>query len=100
MMVRTLRTRCLRNVVTGSRNIELFIMVNHLPTLPSSMKDSMSRSLYRLRRRKKKRLEDEEKAKEKEKKKKDKKKGKKKKKKKDDSEKGPQVAKFGPTEVI
>uniref|UniRef100_A0A7S3TEG7 Uncharacterized protein n=1 Tax=Strombidinopsis acuminata TaxID=141414 RepID=A0A7S3TEG7_9SPIT len=48
----------------------------------------------------KKRLEDEEKAKEKEKKKKDKKKAKKKKKKKDDSEKGPAVAKFGPTEVI
>lgn len=47
----------------------------------------------------KKRLEEEEKAKEKEKKKKNKQKGKKKKKK-DEGEKGPQVAKFGPTEVI
>lgn len=50
----------------------------------------------------KKRLEDEEKAKEKEKKKKDKKKagGKKKPKKKAEGDKGPQVTKFGPTEVI
>lgn len=55
-MAKTLKTRCSRNVATGSRNTGLSTVANHLLTSTNSTKDLMLKSLYLLRRRKKRDL--------------------------------------------